>query len=399
MNLSFEGGVTIEYRNKQGNHHAYDKFNLISNRLAITIAYFHMFNPATHAARLSFVVSAMIFCFLHGQSSAIDINMLSDGSWVAIPDGAGPFPGVLYSHGGFGANPGGDLEKTAMRLAESGFIGYAKKRSDTSFSLDDSLADILDGSDGLLDLQQVDSTRLALIGFSRGGLLSLRVSQLYPEQFKTAVLMAPAPGKIFPDGSTTMDQYLMAENMALLNDTSQFLVMVANNDVDATVDHVAIADNAYDKLLEYHIGADWHKFADYQDPDSQCPSTDPVGHCMFQSQDSGGQALMERDGYYWNHVITHLNVNLSYILGDFDSDGDIDGDDFLIWQAEFPTFSNATAGDGDADGDVDGDDFLIWQQHFSFPSSMVTTPEPHSLLLLMGLGTIFLPANRRRRAV
>ena len=173
----------------------------------------------------------------------------------------------------------------------------------------------------------------------------MRVSQLYPEQFKTAVLMAPAPGKIFPDGSTTMDQYLMAENMALLNDTSQFLVMVANNDVDATVDHVAIADNAYDKLLEYHIGADWHKFADYQDPDSQCPSTDPVGHCMFQSQDSGGQALMERDGYYWNHVITHLNINLSYILGDFDSDGD-------------------------ADGDVDGDDFLLLSHHFgNFPQN------------------------------
>ena len=50
------------------------------------------------------------------------------------------------------------------------------------------------------------------------------------------------------------------------------------------------------------------------------------------------------------------------IPGDFDGDQDVDGDDFLVWQAYFGT----TGPDGDANGDgqVDGDDFLIWQGNF-----------------------------------
>ena len=55
---------------------------------------------------------------------------------------------------------------------------------------------------------------------------------------------------------------------------------------------------------------------------------------------------------------------------DFDGDNDVDGDDFLIWQAGYPTFFGATHADGDADGDsdVDGNDFLIWQSDFISPT-------------------------------
>ncbi len=55
--------------------------------------------------------------------------------------------------------------------------------------------------------------------------------------------------------------------------------------------------------------------------------------------------------------------------GDFDLDGDVDGADFLIWQANFPDLSGtATVTDGDANGDgnVDGADFLIWQACFPY---------------------------------
>ena len=57
------------------------------------------------------------------------------------------------------------------------------------------------------------------------------------------------------------------------------------------------------------------------------------------------------------------------IPADFDSDGDVDGADFLLWQAGYPTDSGATLADGDADGDgdVDGADFLIWQANYPTP--------------------------------
>jgi|GEM_PF-857396 len=57
---------------------------------------------------------------------------------------------------------------------------------------------------------------------------------------------------------------------------------------------------------------------------------------------------------------------------DFDTDGDIDGSDFLAWQRGFGT-PNATPADGDADNDsdVDAADLTIWQSQFgqTTPSS------------------------------
>ena len=51
---------------------------------------------------------------------------------------------------------------------------------------------------------------------------------------------------------------------------------------------------------------------------------------------------------------------------DFNSDGLVDADDFLLWQAGFGMQTGATLTDGDADtdGDVDGNDFLVWQASF-----------------------------------
>ena len=53
----------------------------------------------------------------------------SEGSYLCTPDGEGPFPGVLYNHGGKGNAIGGDLEGTCLALAEAGYIAYSKQRS------------------------------------------------------------------------------------------------------------------------------------------------------------------------------------------------------------------------------------------------------------------------------
>ena len=55
-----------------------------------------------------------------------------------------------------------------------------------------------------------------------------------------------------------------------------------------------------------------------------------------------------------------------FSAADFDEDGNVDGEDFLAWQANFGLTVGATKADGDADGDgdVDGSDFLIWQTQF-----------------------------------
>ncbi len=66
------------------------------------------------------------------------------------------------------------------------------------------------------------------------------------------------------------------------------------------------------------------------------------------------------------------------VSADFDQDGDVDGVDFLAWQASFPIDSGASQADGDADfdGDVDGRDFLIWQRQFRNPDVPLEAAQP-----------------------
>ena len=76
--------------------------------------------------------------------------------------------------------------------------------------------------------------------------------------------------------------------------------------------------------------------------------------------------------------------------GDYDGDGDVDGDDFLRWQASFGVDAG---GDADGDGDTDGDDFLIWQSESGSgsgsASASVPEPTPIALVLVMAAMGVF----------
>jgi hypothetical protein len=88
--------------------------------------------------------------------------------------------------------------------------------------------------------------------------------------------------------------------------------------------------------------------------------------------------------------------------GDFDSDGDVDGADFVAWQTNFPKESGAVLaqGDADADGDVDGADFVVWQTNFPFTPGPGAAPVPEPNVLVLGaIGALGLgwQARWRRR--
>ncbi|MEO1999778.1 MAG: hypothetical protein ABGZ17_31425, partial [Planctomycetaceae bacterium] len=110
-----------------------------------------------------------------GQSSQDEVTVveLADGSFVGRPSGSGPFPVLLYNHGGLGTQVGGDLRGTCTELAEAGFLVRAEKRPET-VSLDGHLEDVLQGLDALLSDPDADPSRVGIMGFSRGGLLSLQ---------------------------------------------------------------------------------------------------------------------------------------------------------------------------------------------------------------------------------
>lgn len=82
----------------------------------------------------------------------------------------------------------------------------------------------------------------------------------------------------------------------------------------------------------------------------------------------------------WLDPSTFATANLGPIAAtaDFDSDGDTDGYDFLMWQRGFGTPApDATIDDGDADvdKDVDGDDLAIWQNTFGAGAALQLASE------------------------
>ena len=132
----------------------------------------------------------------------ITVQKLDDGSLECRPVGEGPFPAVLYNHGGLGTAVGGDLQGTCEALAEAGYFARSEQRP-PSVSLDGQLEDVLQGLDQLRSHPDVDPERVAIAGFSRGGLLALQAAIARPDEIDAVLLFAPAPGR------GAMDQTLL----------------------------------------------------------------------------------------------------------------------------------------------------------------------------------------------
>jgi predicted phosphodiesterase len=85
---------------------------------------------------------------------------------------------------------------------------------------------------------------------------------------------------------------------------------------------------------------------------------------------------------------TFYDIVLSPILaGDYDSDNDVDGADFLVWQRGFGSTTQLAA-DGNHDGQVNADDLTIWQNNYGTSlnaslSTLESVPEPATLLLML----------------
>ncbi len=97
--------------------------------------------------------------------------------------------------------------------------------------------------------------------------------------------------------------------------------------------------------------------------------------------------------------VARFSSDLNDLRADFDGDGDVDGADFLRWQAAFVTDA---AGDADRDGDTDGDDFLIWQSEYQSLGSGAVAPStsvPEASGVTLGLLVAFAACLARRRPV
>ncbi|HEX6961299.1 MAG TPA: PEP-CTERM sorting domain-containing protein, partial [Lacipirellula sp.] len=96
-----------------------------------------------------------------------------------------------------------------------------------------------------------------------------------------------------------------------------------------------------------------------------------------------------------------LTVNLAPVTpGDFDGDGDVDGDDLAQWRGDFGA---SALSDADGDGDSDGADFLAWQRQLgsgaALSAAAAGVPEPSATALLTLALAALLAAKRRTAAI
>ena len=143
--------------------------------------------------RVLIVCISGLLC-LAGAHAAERINYRSGGltlaGYLCLPVGPGPFAAVVYNHGGVGDRVGGAPRETCEVLATAGYVGFSPIRRATR-SLDGHGHDIRAALARLQQVAGVDASRIAMIGFSRGALLTYQAAIETPS-LKAAVLMATA---------------------------------------------------------------------------------------------------------------------------------------------------------------------------------------------------------------
>jgi dienelactone hydrolase len=165
---------------------------------------------------------------------------------VCAPKGEGPFPAVVFNHGsivdGWGwpeaSQRGYRLDKVCEKLAAEGYFVFAPirekyPRGKRFMSYEETYREIvLQAIDHVKTLHQVDSTRVALVGFSMGGLVSLKVA-LERRDLRAVALLAPAFG-----------HGLLAETATDIDGLSApMLVMVEESDAPHILQGVAAIEN------------------------------------------------------------------------------------------------------------------------------------------------------------
>lgn len=141
-------------------------------------------------------------------------------------------------------------------------------------------------------------------------------------------------------------------------------------------------DTDIGELLMVNSFNEWHE-------DTQIEPTivSPMTNTDNTPSGTGYTAGYWYEGYgnLYLDILRNGTLPASAISADFDSDGDVDGRDFLIWQQGSGMNGQLDNSNGDAnrDGLVNAADLAIWQQQYSASSlsAQVSVPEPSMILL------------------
>jgi len=157
-------------------------------------------SPAISLLPVSLVLAALHNC---DGAPTVDyqVGEAKGQALLVRPDGRGPFPAVIYNHGkivdviGYqGARRHGyNVDAICQALAKEGYLVFVPLRSSGRGNVEGHKREVLRAVDYVKTREDVDASRIALMGFSRGGLLTLMVG-VEREDLKALLILAPAPG-------------------------------------------------------------------------------------------------------------------------------------------------------------------------------------------------------------
>lgn len=247
-----------------------------------------MGRPKRVSSRLS-VLTLIFFLLLTIQGSDILASTVSyrigeaEGqALLCRPEGQGPFPTVVYNHGlivdniGYqrAARRGYDLEGICQALAKDGFLAFAPLRKSGKGNIPRHKVEVSQAVDYVKTIPVVDQSRIALMGFSRGGLLTLMVG-VERSDLKALLILAPAPGG--------KGEFVKAvERAPSLN--APVLLLVEAGDGTDILEHFALLDQAL-RARKKEVRS-------------------------IRYERGGGHLLFYDVNYYWDDVRTFLREKL-----------------------------------------------------------------------------------------
>ncbi|MDP7034359.1 MAG: dienelactone hydrolase family protein, partial [Planctomycetota bacterium] len=171
----------------------------------------------------------------------------------------------------------GPIEDTCRALARAGLVGYAPIRRKT-ISMNGHLNDVLEGVRHASKLKKVDATKIGMIGFSRGGLLTYLATIRNPDM-RAAIILAPAHGR------GALEASLQHSNRV----RCPILILISEND-NTKFDLVSLSSRLEQAL----------KSADKT-----------VQRIVYPPFENDGHRRFFTIGSYWNDVESFLRQHLS----------------------------------------------------------------------------------------
>jgi hypothetical protein len=209
----------------------------------------------------------------------------------------------------------------------------------------------------------------------------------------TSEALLEFPLSTLPPGARVVDATLVLSPNVTLN-TPQLRVRGYEGDGLASTQDAAAALTTLRSTFSYEGTAAASIPLDVNSLDSLLTDSTHLGLRVSNTTPDNSMFINGLESFFPNKHKLVLKYYLPDGPSDFDTDGDVDGGDLLMWRT---AFDRSLEADADGDFDVDGEDFLLWQRNLggaSAAASSAAVPEPSAATLVLVLASLA-PTIRR----